>query len=596
MTITLTPVWQSAAVGNATVLYTAIENGANGPVPVDSWPNDPQNNPALWYVFVGYGQDELPGYAFGNLGQADQNGVIVPIATNAAESASIRAVLSYNVALDPLLIDNKSENVGVIEGPPTIFLNSNDSLNADQGSVDVQGFDVPPTAAYLGVGDDTIEVVGGFNTLVGGDGDDLIFVQGSEGAGDSLIYGDYTNVPVYTAVSFQSTSRFAAPNGVIPEPQSTGPYGQPFQVSILYPSPPAPPLEDAFILQSNPSGMSALSLPASNSSARAPADPSKGPEPIGDDTIRSGAGRDTIFAGPGNDLVSTGFGNVTVDAGSGDDIIQAVAGIDTINGGDGNDTASWQLFQTNSPESLAIDIRRGRADSLEGGVAVPATFFSNIENLIGPPTGANIGGDNSANILVGLGAIDLVSGIGGNDTLSGGGGNDNLLVSSGANILSGDDGNDSLTGGSDNDVLDGGAGNDTLNGGAGADIFVLRPSSVPNGTDTITDFLQGADKIGLAEGLTFSDLTLTGNVIIETSTNSTLAILPNFATSSLTASDFEEYGAVLLGSIDDSQLIGGSKRDLLHGLMGDDVIRTAAGDDIAFGNSGRDLLDGGAGN
>ncbi|MEM6848855.1 MAG: hypothetical protein AAF580_12425 [Pseudomonadota bacterium] len=322
---TLTPIWQSAAVGKATILYTAVENGLTSPTQVDFWPNDPQSNPAQWYVFVGYGQDELPGYAFGDLGQPNENGVILPIATNAAGTGAIGAGLIYNVALDPTLINNQSTASGVIEGPPSVFVDSDDNLNADEGSVLIEGFNVAPTAAYLGVGDDTIEVVGGFNTLVGGDGDDLISIPEFQGVGDSLIYGDYTNVPVYLLRSFSSTDLFEAPNGIMPDPGSIGPYGQNFQVSIFYPSPPAPNLSNINILQRKQEPMYALSLPASNSSARAPADPSKGPEPIGDDTIRSGAGRDTVFAGPGNDLVSTGFGNVTVDAGSGDDFIQAVA-------------------------------------------------------------------------------------------------------------------------------------------------------------------------------------------------------------------------------------------------------------------------------
>ena len=63
----------------------------------------------------------------------------------------------------------------------------------------------------------------------------------------------------------------------------------------------------------------------------------------------------------------------------------------------------------------------------------------------------------------------------------------------------------------------GGKGKDILTGGTGADTFVLNPSYGwgNNGKDTITDFNSSeGDKIGLAGGLTYNDLTFSGNNII----------------------------------------------------------------------------------
>jgi Ca2+-binding RTX toxin-like protein len=54
-------------------------------------------------------------------------------------------------------------------------------------------------------------------------------------------------------------------------------------------------------------------------------------------------------------------------------------------------------------------------------------------------------------------------------------------------------------------VLRGGLGNDIINGGNGADRFVLASGE---GTDTIQDFQNGTDKICLAGGLTYSQLTI----------------------------------------------------------------------------------------
>ena len=55
-------------------------------------------------------------------------------------------------------------------------------------------------------------------------------------------------------------------------------------------------------------------------------------------------------------------------------------------------------------------------------------------------------------------------------------------------------------------------------------------------TDTITDFELGTDFIGLADGLSFNDLTFAGNRIDFGS--ETLAVLTGVNTSDLTAADF----------------------------------------------------------
>ena len=59
-------------------------------------------------------------------------------------------------------------------------------------------------------------------------------------------------------------------------------------------------------------------------------------------------------------------------------------------------------------------------------------------------------------------------------------------------------GDDILTGNNGNDRLFGMGGNDTMTGGAGNDRFIFV-ASFNNGTDTITDFQDGVDKIVLAD-------------------------------------------------------------------------------------------------
>ncbi len=148
------------------------------------------------------------------------------------------------------------------------------------------------------------------------------------------------------------------------------------------------------------------------------------------------------------------------------------------------------------------------------------------------------GGRDKDILLGGLGD-DLLFGDLGNDDLDGGLGNDSLKGNSGNDWLIGREGNDTLLGGKGNDELNGDVGNDELTGGKGADTFVL---TAEEGTDTITDFGDGLDLIGLSSGIGFSDLSFSGMDIILTSTSEVLATLTGVDTTTLTAEDFTTIG------------------------------------------------------
>ena len=120
-----------------------------------------------------------------------------------------------------------------------------------------------------------------------------------------------------------------------------------------------------------------------------------------------------------------------------------------------------------------------------------------------------------------------------NDSLDGGAGNDVLYGSQGDNVLTG------------------GTGADTMSGGRGADVFVLRAGdggSAITGADTITDFQDGTDVLGLAGSLTYSNLiitqgngtdTSTANTVIKISTEF-LAILLDTDYTKITLLDFQQ--------------------------------------------------------
>ncbi len=158
-----------------------------------------------------------------------------------------------------------------------------------------------------------------------------------------------------------------------------------------------------------------------------------------------------------------------------------------------------------------------------------------------------INGTDGNDNLTGTKQDDLIKGGAGNDRLSGGLGNDKLFGGLGADVLEGgngndylygDEGDDILRGGNGDDILFGGNGFNRLTGGAGSDVFTLGAGT---GFDTITDFNLGSgDRLGLSNGLSFSDLTISGvgrNTVISFG-NDELAILRNVSAASITGSAF----------------------------------------------------------
>lgn len=155
-----------------------------------------------------------------------------------------------------------------------------------------------------------------------------------------------------------------------------------------------------------------------------------------------------------------------------------------------------------------IDLGTGGSASRIDGVALTIAQGTIIEKAWGGEGADSITGNSQGNTLSGGWGGDRIDGAGGADSLAGGEGADTLLGGNYLDTLRGDAGDDSLAGGSGRDWLGGGEGADTLNGdlgldslegGAGADVFLFDSSAEM--TDTILDFVQGEDRIGiLADG------------------------------------------------------------------------------------------------
>ncbi|MFN6494891.1 calcium-binding protein [Nostoc sp. DedQUE03] len=166
---------------------------------------------------------------------------------------------------------------------------------------------------------------------------------------------------------------------------------------------------------------------------------------------------------------------------------------------------------------------------------------SQSDNLIGSIGNDIINGGNGNDTIYGGAGSDSLDGGNGNDILygdglmDGGAGNDTLNGGNGNDTLYGGGGIDYLSGGNGNDLLYGGASSDILTGGSGNDIFAFAAGE---GTDTITDFSKGSDLIGLYSGLSFGQLSFSGNNILVSSTNEILATLTGINTTTLTAANF----------------------------------------------------------
>ena len=262
----------------------------------------------------------------------------------------------------------------------------------------------------------------------------------------------------------------------------------------------------------------------------------------------------------GNDYFRGYRGNDSVDAGAGNDTLIGGAGNDTLTGGSGIDTVTYAA----ATGGVSVNLSLTSAQALGGGEGVDV--LSSIETAIGSSHADRLTGDGLANYLYGSLGNDILDGGAGNDLMNGGAGQDTVVYSaatsgvtvnlaltgwqsvgggmgvdlltvienvtgsryadrltgtSAANVMSAGAGNDVLLGGDGNDAFYGDLGNDTLDGGAGddvlwgqagndlmmgrggADTFVFQAGF---GSDLITDWENGIDRIRINGGATYNDI------------------------------------------------------------------------------------------
>jgi Ca2+-binding RTX toxin-like protein len=202
--------------------------------------------------------------------------------------------------------------------------------------------------------------------------------------------------------------------------------------------------------------------------------------------------------------------------------------------------------------------------------------------------------------------------------LEGTDGKDLIIGGELADEFDGGKGEDDIQGKGGDDFLCGGAGNDTLTGGEGADRFVI---GFGFGTETITDFKPGVDRLELTGDLTLENLTYEekeGNTLVKhKGTGDVFAVLQGVTGFTPNQAIIEPPPQTTVGGDGpDNYKVGepGSpidgKNDLVNTGAGPDSVDTSAGqggndistgagddkatvgkDDFAFGGEGNDELD-----
>ncbi len=451
----------------------------------------------------------------------------------------------------------------------------NDNLFGGTGSDTLDGG--LGTDVLDGGGDDDTLTVSAGDTALGGDGDDVFFVDptNTDGPGFVTITGgegdeggaDTTNdnypgapLPIGDVLDLRSVPLESFdPDGGDPASESgffsyKNADGETIMVryteieNVLLPIDPAPP-----------GPVDGLNIGEGMNPGYTDA---QGDQIDGTDGID-----DEIYGNDGDDVIDSGLGDDFVDGGSGDDIFiiaEEGNGIDNdeIVGGETGETDGDTLTTAPISDDLTVTLTAPETGTITDGT--DTTTFEEIEKI------ALGGGD------------DTVTGSDGDDNVDGGAGDDDIDGGKGDDTIDGGDGDDDITGGEGADDITGGDGNDTVDGG--------------DGDDTIDT--SGGGAIPLPDrGFPGYDTNNDGDLLDPTD----VPPIPADGTLPGTSPDDDKdtvFGGAgndtIITGDDDDIIDGGDGDDTIDGGLDDDTIKGGAGKDFIVGGEGADDIDGGA--
>ncbi|MHC5821069.1 MAG: choice-of-anchor Q domain-containing protein, partial [Nostoc sp.] len=218
----------------------------------------------------------------------------------------------------------------------------------------------------------------------------------------------------------------------------------------------------------------------------------------------------TTLANGVDNLTLIGTSNINGTGNSGNNILTGNSGNNILTGGLGNDTYAFNASTPLGSDRIQ-ETTTGGNDSLS---------FSGTDTDIRVNLGIITTQTVNSNLKLTLSANNVI------ENVVGGNGSDRLIGNSLNNTLNGGTGNDVLTGGSGADILIGGSGNDILTGGADSDRFLYSSgrafTSSDFGSDILTDFTTGSDKLVLSKN-TFTALSsIVGNGLSQASNFTTV--------------------------------------------------------------------------
>ena len=439
---------------------------------------------------------------------------------------------------DTIYAGNGNDNVNGNDGNDTLYAdNGNDTLSGGTGNDKLYGGYGNDTYIYnLGDGDDTIEDIGGSETI-----------KFSEGISkDDLIVQKVNNSSL--KISFKNSSGSLMLNYAI----SNNNYAiENFEFA------------NGDKLTFN--DIKALSLIGSDEN-----DTITGYNDMGG-VIIGAKGNDSLNGGNKDEVYryNLGDGDDTITERGGNNIIEFGEGISKSDISVVRHYNGLKIFINNENNQGSITITNDVSQAEVSLVPISEIKFANGETLIFEEIRklSLIGSDNNETIE-GYWELD--------------------------NIIDGKAGNDTIYGGNKNDTLIGSFGNDSLNGGNGNDTYIYNKG---DGNDTISD-TAGNDTIEFGEGISKDDIiisTLNNSGSLKISfKNDDGSITFSTAIENIKFANGETLN---LEEIKTLSLIGKDSNDKIYGFANrDNKIQGNAGDDELNGNNANDTLIGGKGN
>jgi len=346
----------------------------------------------------------------------------------------------------------------------------------------------------------------------------------------------------------------------------------------------------------------------------------------GDDKLYGGVGDDQLRGGSGEDLLSGGFGADSLDGEADGDLIRGDATIDAIgdSGNEGIDTLSFATGVTPGFPNTGplFDAYEDFPSTAEGrGVYVDLTQGFAHNGLAPAGGGVDLDLDGTSfETVIGTPFPDFIVGTEQNETFYSGGG---------ADVILGGGGDDTAFGGAEGDSCDAAMTFDCETDQQ--EVYPRDPGAIavglmtPPGVGPPALYLTGSDQdddvtVSYAEGegeVTFAlGPGSVGDFDTDPATNGGCGtpvddsvVCPVDATpdsivlagldgdDTLSAPDLpEETSVILLGNLDNDDLIAGDTEDALVDGAGDDTVSGGGGDDALPNNEGEDDLDAGEGN